>query len=139
VAQPALRLMTFPHAGPARHTHARLRVVRDSLLKTTIYVATDNRSDLGLVWKAVSERLGRAPSTLPERLPTQPHRRPGPYRPLTASRAERRFSPGPATPPGRSDAWGLPRAARVTRRVSCYFGELLYTLPLKGCRTVVCD
>jgi enamine deaminase RidA (YjgF/YER057c/UK114 family) len=39
-------------------------VSRDSLLKTTIYVATDARSDLGLVWDAVSERLGRAPSTL---------------------------------------------------------------------------
>jgi enamine deaminase RidA (YjgF/YER057c/UK114 family) len=39
-------------------------VSRDSLLKTTIYVATDNRSDLGLVWQAVSERLGRGPSTL---------------------------------------------------------------------------
>jgi enamine deaminase RidA (YjgF/YER057c/UK114 family) len=43
---------------------ADVGVGRDSLLKTTIYVATDNRSDLGLVWKAVSERLGRAPSTL---------------------------------------------------------------------------
>jgi enamine deaminase RidA (YjgF/YER057c/UK114 family) len=36
----------------------------DSLLKTTIYVVADTRSDLGLVWDVVSERLGRAPSTL---------------------------------------------------------------------------
>lgn len=36
----------------------------DSLLKTTIYVVADTRSDLGLVWEVVSERLGRAPSTL---------------------------------------------------------------------------
>jgi enamine deaminase RidA (YjgF/YER057c/UK114 family) len=36
----------------------------DSLLKTTIYVAADARSDLVVVWDVVSERLGRAPSTL---------------------------------------------------------------------------
>src|SRR5271155_1891000 len=36
----------------------------DSLLKTTIYVAAEARSDLAVVWDAVSARLGRAPSTL---------------------------------------------------------------------------
>jgi enamine deaminase RidA (YjgF/YER057c/UK114 family) len=36
----------------------------DSLLKTTIYVAGNERSDLVRVWNAVEERLGRAPSTL---------------------------------------------------------------------------
>src|SRR5580698_9767704 len=36
----------------------------DSVLKTTIYVAADARSDLAVVWDVVSERLGRVPSTL---------------------------------------------------------------------------
>lgn len=36
----------------------------DDLLRTTIYVVAEDRSDLGRVWKVVSERLGRAPSTL---------------------------------------------------------------------------
>jgi enamine deaminase RidA (YjgF/YER057c/UK114 family) len=36
----------------------------DDLLKTTIYVAGDERSDLVRVWEIVSARLGRAPSTL---------------------------------------------------------------------------
>jgi len=36
----------------------------DSLLKTTIYVATDSRADLVLAWQAISSRLGRTPSTL---------------------------------------------------------------------------
>jgi enamine deaminase RidA (YjgF/YER057c/UK114 family) len=36
----------------------------DSLLKTTIYVVASDRSDLVRVWDVVSERLGRAPSTL---------------------------------------------------------------------------
>jgi enamine deaminase RidA (YjgF/YER057c/UK114 family) len=39
-------------------------VEADSLLKTTIYVAADARSDLVIVWNVVAERLGRAPSTL---------------------------------------------------------------------------
>ncbi|MBA3717824.1 MAG: RidA family protein [Actinobacteria bacterium] len=36
----------------------------DSLLKTTIYVAAEDRSDLVRVWEVVAARLGRAPSTL---------------------------------------------------------------------------
>jgi len=36
----------------------------ESLLKTTVYVVADERSDLVQVWNVVSERLGRAPSTL---------------------------------------------------------------------------
>jgi enamine deaminase RidA (YjgF/YER057c/UK114 family) len=36
----------------------------DSLLKTTIHVVAEARSDLALVWAVVSERLGRVPSTL---------------------------------------------------------------------------
>ena len=36
----------------------------DSLLKTTIYVVTDTRVDLGLVWQVVAAKLGRVPSTL---------------------------------------------------------------------------
>jgi enamine deaminase RidA (YjgF/YER057c/UK114 family) len=36
----------------------------DSLLKTTIFVVASERSDLVRVWDVVSERLGRAPSTL---------------------------------------------------------------------------
>jgi enamine deaminase RidA (YjgF/YER057c/UK114 family) len=35
-----------------------------NLLKTTIYVVAEERSDLVRVWDVVSERLGRAPSTL---------------------------------------------------------------------------
>jgi len=34
------------------------------LLKTTIYVVADERSDLVRAWDTVSARLGRAPSTL---------------------------------------------------------------------------
>jgi len=34
------------------------------LLKTTIYVVGEQRSDLVRVWEVVSERLGRTPSTL---------------------------------------------------------------------------
>ena len=36
----------------------------DSLLKTTVYVAASDRSELVRVWEVVSSRLGRAPSTL---------------------------------------------------------------------------
>ena len=36
----------------------------DALLRTTVYVVADERADLVRVWNAVSERLGRAPSTL---------------------------------------------------------------------------
>jgi enamine deaminase RidA (YjgF/YER057c/UK114 family) len=36
----------------------------ESLLKTTIYVVASERTDLVRVWDVVSERLGRAPSTL---------------------------------------------------------------------------
>jgi enamine deaminase RidA (YjgF/YER057c/UK114 family) len=36
----------------------------DGLLKTTVYVVGQDRSDLVRVWNIVSERLGRAPSTL---------------------------------------------------------------------------
>lgn len=36
----------------------------DALLKTTIYVASSDRSDLARVWQAVAPHLGRAPSTL---------------------------------------------------------------------------
>jgi enamine deaminase RidA (YjgF/YER057c/UK114 family) len=39
-------------------------VAADALLKTTIYVAAGERADLVRVWDVVSERLGRAPSTL---------------------------------------------------------------------------
>ena len=37
---------------------------RDDLLKTTIYVVAEERADLVRVWDVVSQRLGRAPSTL---------------------------------------------------------------------------
>jgi enamine deaminase RidA (YjgF/YER057c/UK114 family) len=37
---------------------------RDDLLKTTIYVVARERADLVRAWTVVSERLGRAPSTL---------------------------------------------------------------------------
>ena len=36
----------------------------ESLLKTTIYVVARERTNLPRVWNVVSERLGRAPSTL---------------------------------------------------------------------------
>jgi enamine deaminase RidA (YjgF/YER057c/UK114 family) len=36
----------------------------DDLLKTTLYVVGEERSDLVRVWDIVSARLGRAPSTL---------------------------------------------------------------------------
>jgi enamine deaminase RidA (YjgF/YER057c/UK114 family) len=36
----------------------------EDLLKTTIYVVSDVRSDLVRAWTVVSERIGRAPSTL---------------------------------------------------------------------------
>ena len=36
----------------------------EDLLKTTIYVVGEDRSDLVRVWTVVSERLGRTPSTL---------------------------------------------------------------------------
>ncbi len=36
----------------------------ESVLKTTIYVVAGERGDLVRVWNVVSERLGRAPSTL---------------------------------------------------------------------------
>jgi enamine deaminase RidA (YjgF/YER057c/UK114 family) len=36
----------------------------DSILKTTIYVATDSREDLRQVWQVAAEILGSAPSTL---------------------------------------------------------------------------
>jgi enamine deaminase RidA (YjgF/YER057c/UK114 family) len=36
----------------------------EDLLKTTIYVVAEERSDLVRAWTVVSERLGRAPSTL---------------------------------------------------------------------------
>jgi enamine deaminase RidA (YjgF/YER057c/UK114 family) len=35
-----------------------------SLLKTTVFVVADDRSDLVRVWDVVSARLGRTPSTL---------------------------------------------------------------------------
>ena len=34
------------------------------LLKTTIYVVAEDRSDLTRAWNVISERLGRVPSTL---------------------------------------------------------------------------
>jgi enamine deaminase RidA (YjgF/YER057c/UK114 family) len=37
---------------------------RDELLRTTIYVVGEQRSDLVRVWDVVPERLGRTPSTL---------------------------------------------------------------------------
>jgi enamine deaminase RidA (YjgF/YER057c/UK114 family) len=36
----------------------------DDLVKTTVYVLSDQRSDLVEVWKVVTPLLGRAPSTL---------------------------------------------------------------------------
>jgi enamine deaminase RidA (YjgF/YER057c/UK114 family) len=36
----------------------------DALLKTTIYVVAERRTDLVRVWDVVAARLGRAPSTL---------------------------------------------------------------------------
>jgi enamine deaminase RidA (YjgF/YER057c/UK114 family) len=39
-------------------------VTAGSLLKTTVYVVARERADLVLVWDVVSQRLGRAPSTL---------------------------------------------------------------------------
>jgi enamine deaminase RidA (YjgF/YER057c/UK114 family) len=36
----------------------------DSLLRTTVYVATQTRAELALVWQVVATRLGRTPSTL---------------------------------------------------------------------------
>ena len=36
----------------------------DALLKTTVYVASSNRTDLVRVWQTVAPLLGRAPSTL---------------------------------------------------------------------------
>jgi enamine deaminase RidA (YjgF/YER057c/UK114 family) len=36
----------------------------ESLLKTTIYVAANERSELVRVWEVVAAELGRAPSTL---------------------------------------------------------------------------
>jgi enamine deaminase RidA (YjgF/YER057c/UK114 family) len=36
----------------------------DALLKTTIYVVAEQRTDLVRVWDVVAARLGRAPSTL---------------------------------------------------------------------------
>jgi enamine deaminase RidA (YjgF/YER057c/UK114 family) len=43
---------------------AEAGATRDDLLKTTIYVVAESRADLVRVWTTVSERLGRAPSTL---------------------------------------------------------------------------
>ena len=43
---------------------AQAGATADSLLKTTIYVVASERTDLVRVWDVVSERLGRAPSTL---------------------------------------------------------------------------
>ena len=43
---------------------AEAGATRDDLLKTTIYVVAESRADLVRVWTVVSERLGRAPSTL---------------------------------------------------------------------------
>ena len=37
---------------------------RDDLVKTTIYVVGEERADLVRAWDVISERLGRAPSTL---------------------------------------------------------------------------
>jgi enamine deaminase RidA (YjgF/YER057c/UK114 family) len=37
---------------------------RDDLVKTTVYVLSEQRSDLVEVWNVVSPLLGRAPSTL---------------------------------------------------------------------------
>jgi enamine deaminase RidA (YjgF/YER057c/UK114 family) len=36
----------------------------NSILRTTIYVASSSRADLRLVWRVVAAKLGRAPSTL---------------------------------------------------------------------------
>jgi enamine deaminase RidA (YjgF/YER057c/UK114 family) len=36
----------------------------DDLVKTTIYVVAEERSDLVRAWDVISQRLGRAPSTL---------------------------------------------------------------------------
>jgi enamine deaminase RidA (YjgF/YER057c/UK114 family) len=36
----------------------------EDLLKTTIYVVSEERSDLVRAWTVISDRLGRAPSTL---------------------------------------------------------------------------
>jgi enamine deaminase RidA (YjgF/YER057c/UK114 family) len=43
---------------------ARVGASTDDLLKTTVYVASDRRSDLVDVWNVVAPLLGRAPSTL---------------------------------------------------------------------------
>ena len=43
---------------------AEAGATRDDLLKTTVYVVAESRADLVRVWTVVSERLGRAPSTL---------------------------------------------------------------------------
>jgi enamine deaminase RidA (YjgF/YER057c/UK114 family) len=57
-------------AQAARATENLLEVLAEhdvgaeSLLRTTIYVAANDRDDLVRVWDVVSARLGRAPSTL---------------------------------------------------------------------------
>jgi enamine deaminase RidA (YjgF/YER057c/UK114 family) len=43
---------------------AQRRIGPDSLLKTTVFVVAQERSDLVRVWDVVSVHLGRAPSTL---------------------------------------------------------------------------
>ena len=43
---------------------AEVGATTDDVLKTTIYVVARERSDLVRAWNVVSERLGRAPSTL---------------------------------------------------------------------------
>jgi len=43
---------------------AEVGATTDELLKTTIYVVAQERSDLVRAWNVVSKRLGRAPSTL---------------------------------------------------------------------------
>jgi enamine deaminase RidA (YjgF/YER057c/UK114 family) len=55
----------------ALHAAENLHVARaeagtgpDDLLKTTIYVVGENRSDLGPVWDVVSPLLDRVPNTL---------------------------------------------------------------------------
>ena len=65
--------VVFPgdHAAQAEKTAANLVLALERagtgpehLLKTTIYVVATERADLARVWDVVSEKLGRAPSTL---------------------------------------------------------------------------
>jgi enamine deaminase RidA (YjgF/YER057c/UK114 family) len=55
----ALRTVENLLAALAEH-----QVGTESLLKTTVFVVTDDRSELVRVWDVVHAHLGRAPSTL---------------------------------------------------------------------------